>query len=446
MRSLKRKIIVKLDDGNYFLLNPYSGLADIIDEETRELLESGSSDMDDERETVCILKKRGHLVEEGEEDDFFEYLKKYAESLHENASNQSIHIIIPTYECNLRCPYCYEKHLYQKNVNLKTVMDEKIVDAVFEAILSLDTENERGKQIALYGGEPLQLKNLPIIEYILKKGDKLGYSFGATTNGADFYHFVPLLSEFDSEGVQITIDGPKGVHDKRRFRKGGKGTFDDIVKGIDLAVEHDIPVRIRVNVDFDNIKHVPELADFFREKGWYPHVKAYASGVFLSDCATYSPVIPQENFSEEMIDLFFKDERMEALRGTFGSFGFILGHLFLDRSFSPRFWSCSAHTSLFYYDPFGDIYPCGEALGHQEHTIGKYIPELKFNDSLQYWRKRTIFTVHECAECNLAFFCGGGCAYRAYRKTGTIYGPYCEHVKSSLKYEVPYLYHLTKKK
>lgn len=446
MRSLKRKIIIELDDGNYFLLNPYSGLADIIDEETREFLECERIDVTDENETIRILKKRGHLVEEGEEDDYLDYLKRYAEALHESASKRNIHTIIPTYECNLRCPYCYEKHLYKKGAKLKTVMDEKTVDTLFEAMLSLDSETKEGKQISLYGGEPLQLKNLPIIEYIFKKGDEYGYSFeGITTNGVDFYHFIPLFSEFTPEKIQITIDGPKEVHDKRRFRKGGKGTFDDIVKGIDLAVECNIPVMIRINADFDNIAHIPEFADFYRER-WYPQVKAYVSSVYLSDCSTYSPMIPAEDYPEEMTDLFFKDERMEILQETFQHFGFILGHLFLDRPFRQRFWSCSAHTSLFFYDPFGDIYACGELVGIQEHTVGKYIPELKFNDNVHYWHNRTIFTVPECAECNLALFCGGGCAYRAYMKTGTIYNPYCEHVKSSLKYEVPYLYHVMKTK
>ena len=445
MRSLRRKIIMELDDGNYFLLNPYSGLADIIDEETRELLESDSIDVTDESEPIRILKKRGHLVEEWEEDDFIEYLKKYGEALHEDAAKRNLHVIMPTYECNLRCPYCFEKHLYKKDLNLKKVMDEKTVDALFEAILSLDSENESKEQISLYGGEPLQVKNLSIIEYILKKIDEYGYSFGLTTNGADLYHFIPLFSEFTPQAIQITIDGPKEVHDKRRFRKGRKGTFDDIVKSIDLAVEHDIPVSIRINVDFNNIESIPEFAEFYEER-WYPQVKAYTSSVYLSDCAVYPPMIPAENYPEEIIDLFLKDERMKVLQGTFTSFGFILGHLFLDKPFRPRFWSCSSHTSFFYYDPFGDIYPCSEAVGVQKHTIGTYIPELKFNDNLDYWRNRTIFTVPECAECNLAFFCGGGCAYRAYNETGTIYSPYCEHVKSSLKYEVPYFYHLMKTK
>jgi uncharacterized protein len=171
MRALKKRITVELPDGKYLLINPYSGLADIIDSETHDLLESQS--IDTIHEVLNTLKLRGHLVEEGEEDDLLEYLKVYAQELHKEACKKNHHLIIPTYHCNLRCPYCFEKHLYRKGTDLHTVMNEQTVDSLFEAILSLDSEAAE-KCIELYGGEPLQVRNFPIIEYILRKGDRNG--------------------------------------------------------------------------------------------------------------------------------------------------------------------------------------------------------------------------------------------------------------------------------
>ena len=436
MRALKKRITVELPDGKYLLINPYSGLADIIDSETRDLLESEG--VDTPHDVLNALKLRGHIVEEGEEDDLLEYLRLYAHNLHKEACKTNHHLIIPTYDCNLKCPYCFEKHLYRENIDLHTVMDEQTVDSVFKAILSLDSEAGE-KCIELYGGEPFQVSNFPIIEYILRKGDQHGYTFRAITNGADFYHFVDLLSSVNIQEVQITLDGPRKVHDQRRIRKGG--TFDDIVKGIDMALECDIPVRIRINVDYDNIESIPELAQFYVEKGWYPKVKASITSVYASECE-YPSVIPLEEVPRKIIDLFFQDERMEVFSDTFKGLNFLLGHLFLKEEFHHRFWTCNAHTTLLFYDPFGDIYACGEAVGHPEHKIGKYIPVLQFNDNYHRWRNRTVFTIPECTECNLAFFCGGGCAYKAYTNTHSIYSPYCDNVKFSLEYEVPYLYHV----
>lgn len=110
--------------------------------------------------------------------------------------------------------------------------------------------------------------------------------------------------------------------------------------------------------------------------------------------------------------------------------------------YRPRFWGCGAHTSLVIYDPHGNIYPCYESVGSPQHAIGVYNPRLKFDEKKrQLWRSRTVFTIPECRQCNLAFFCGGGCAMMAYTETGSIIKPHCDYTKSIVNYVIPFLYH-----
>lgn len=103
-------------------------------------------------------------------------------------------------------------------------------------------------------------------------------------------------------------------------------------------------------------------------------------------------------------DLFLKDRRMDVLFQTFRYPNVLLEHLFAGEPFKPRFWACGAHTSVLVYDPLGDIYPCYEAVGEEVHKIGEYMPVLQFNEQFNQWRNRTVFTIPECRECNLAFF------------------------------------------
>lgn len=437
MLPLERRIVIQLKEDTYLLVNPYSGLADIIDRETLNALESGHLD----GETAHSLKRRGHLVEKGEEEDLFSSLRTYAARIHEEFSKTALHVVIPTYQCNLRCPYCFEKHVSRKELTRKATMNEKTVDILYESIVSLDSDAKE-KCVVLYGGEPLQIKNLPIIKYILKKGDHLGYSFKIVTNGADLYHFVPLLSEYEILKMQVTLDGPKQIHDKRRFREGRIGTFDDIVKGIDAALDHELPIGIRINVDSQNIESLPEFAEFYQEKGWYPHVYAFLTNVHASECVNYFPLISPEEFVKKIVELFTEDERMKPLLQTFRYPNVLLEHLCAGKPFKPRFWGCGAHTSIFIYDPAGDIYPCYEAVGNRIHKIGEYMPTLQFNDTFHHWRNRTVFAIPECRKCNIAFLCGGGCAYGAYAQTGSLYKPYCDKMLFSVTYEVPYLLHL----
>jgi uncharacterized protein len=439
MHSLQRKLIIDLKDGNHLLVNPYSGLADVIDKETRELLDNIDALPG---EVVSFLKRRGHIVEEGEEQDLIYNMKVQCSHLHEEQSKVNTHIIVVTYECNLQCPYCFERHLYKKGSEwMKQTMDEKTVDAVFRTVLQLDAEVTR--PITLYGGEPLNIKNEPIIRYILKKGNKLGYKFSALSNGADLHHFVPLLSQVDTAHIFVTIDGPKEIHDQRRLRKGGTGTFDDIVNGIDAALDHDISVGIRVNVDSFNMNYLPELAEFFKEKGW--DSKVYFNAVKVTSFERTYPTISEEEFEAHFLELL-KDERMHLFLEAFTYPHALTDCLFRGSHFEPHFWNCASHVSTLVYDPLGDIYPCYEVVGNNQYKIGEYIPELKFNSRCDEWRNRTVFTIPECKECNLAFFCGGGCAYAASRNAGTIYAPYCEKMKTSLEHELPFLYHLIKTK
>ncbi|MBU7000449.1 MAG: radical SAM protein [Theionarchaea archaeon] len=441
MQPLKRRIVVPLKKDEYLLINPYSGLTDIIDSEALQGLEKEHPDP--HNDVIHALRRRGHLKEEGEEENLFSFLEEEAAKVHEAARSMHLHVIVPTYQCNLRCPYCFEKHVYRKELKQRAVMDEKSVDLLFESVVSLDKESKE-KCVVLYGGEPLQVENKDIIQYILKKGDTLGYSFKVVTNGADLYHFVPALSEVAVQKIQVTLDGPQPVHDRRRFRPGGIGTFNDIVRGVDACVEHDLPIGIRINIDRENIDSIPEFGEFYEQKGWYPQVYAFLTNVHESECVSYFPLISPEEFVQKIVRLFEEDDRMRPFLQTFRYPNVLLEHLFAGKQFKPRFWGCGAHTSILIYDPVGDIYPCYEAVGDERHKIGEYMPQLRFNDMYDHWRNRTVFSIPECRECNYGLLCGGGCAYGAYTQHGSIYKPYCDKIRYSLEYEVPYLLELSK--
>ena len=112
-----------------------------------------------------------------------------------------------------------------------------------------------GAQIELSGGEPLLLRNYELIDSILKFASERNYPVGIVTNGTNLPQSSPLLEKYrDSIGnVQITIDGPAPIHNKRRKFVSGEGTFEKIVKGVDLFLDLGIPTVMRVNVDLDKM-------------------------------------------------------------------------------------------------------------------------------------------------------------------------------------------------
>lgn len=76
---------------------------------------------------------------------------------------------------------------------------------------------------------------------------------------------IAKLVDFSVRSVQITLDGPPEIHNKRRRMPNGEDTFYKIVNNIVEACNI-IPIVIRINVDKTNIKFVNKIIDVFIEK------------------------------------------------------------------------------------------------------------------------------------------------------------------------------------
>lgn len=63
------------------------------------------------------------------------------------------------------------------------------------------------------------------------------------------------------------MDGNKSIHDKRRIRADGSGTFDSICDGINKILDIGIKVNLRINTDAENIGYLGELKEVFEKQG-----------------------------------------------------------------------------------------------------------------------------------------------------------------------------------
>lgn len=172
------------------------------------------------------------------------------------------HLIInPTINCNFNCWYCYENHI-------KSLMSEDIIERLKSLIAKIFAE-KRLLQISFFGGEPmLCYKNviLPMLEKTKYLSEQLGgeYFVNMTTNGYLFNEKrIEKLKEYNFNGVQITLDGYKDIHDKIRKPVNGNGSYDRIVSNIINILEHGIPVTVRINCTKENIDTIVSVAKSF---------------------------------------------------------------------------------------------------------------------------------------------------------------------------------------
>lgn len=252
------------------VINPLSGAMDIVDRRGANLLQH--PDDSDARgafpDFFAAAVKKGYLYDtvEDEEQNVASFRERVQAAYKSEPLRADIYL---TFLCNLRCTYCFQPHLFHGRNNL---IQPKVVDALFDAIEGLRQiwASPEAPILTLFGGEPLlnRAAQRTAVENILSRSAAKGYRLKIITNGVELSSYVDTLAKYDLEFIQVTLDGPREIHDRRRIFASGDGTFDPIVKGIDAALEKRLPIAIRINVNPENMPYLPGLADFIIEKDW----------------------------------------------------------------------------------------------------------------------------------------------------------------------------------
>jgi len=89
---------------------------------------------------------------------------------------------------------------------------------------------------------------------------------------------------------------------------------------------------------------------------------------------------------------------------------------------------CGAHTGMYIFDPFGDIYACWDRTGDARLKIGQVDEQsvVTLNNIGETWRSRSVVSNDTCKQCRYALYCGGGCAALAEVASGTIFSNFCD--------------------
>jgi uncharacterized protein len=174
-------------------------------------------------------------------------------------------IIMPTEQCNLRCTYCYEDFAHGP-------MDREVVEGL-KRFLDRRAPGLDRLWIAWFGGEPLLAFDIIAdvqahIQALARRHPRLQPSASMTTNALllDRRRLRRLLDLGVNE-YQTTLDGPRELHDRKRVRIGGQGTFDRIWANLCAARElrDEFTIVVRVHVDRENHGGLPALIDQYRE-------------------------------------------------------------------------------------------------------------------------------------------------------------------------------------
>jgi uncharacterized protein len=435
----------------YALFNTFAGSIDLIDQSivdglallqkrgTRIIqLRMDSAYMRSRQmpgDVLSYLDARGYLFDSIDEERIQSRLI-YEEMLrlHRDIAAQPL-AIIPTYNCDLKCPYCWQR-LYNMD---SPIISQRMVEQAFAAIGQLVVRQpHQPVELAIFGGEPLQ--DIPELRervlQICEHGQRAGFGVMAMSNGVGLAAAAPHLAGKIGQ-IQVTIDGPHEVHRKRRPLPKGD-SFTAMVEGVDKALAHGIPIKVRVNIDQNNLPRLPELVDLARERGWLQSGKLDFHAAPVKNHNPSKEINPEGDLLRDLLNLVDRDERMQVFDLTgFGGIKYFQSFKESGMFSLHRFFNCEAQINFWLFDGAGDIYACWEAAGTPDLAVGRYDPEVQINERrLNTWRARTTLDISSCSGCTSQPHCGGGCQFHALEHGGSVLSSSCDSLMEGYKLSI----------
>jgi uncharacterized protein len=362
-RSNYNIVVDKNHDGGY-LYNTFSASLLKFDKNTmivvKKILENPNRCLySDENKIKNTLIAQGFLVENSI--DEFKVLKLAYQATVLSPEKFGL-TLAPTYDCNFKCPYCY-----QKNKNKSTMSNETIL-GIIKFLERRELSNCKRINLVWYGGEPLLSLNevVKLQTLIMKLAEKKNIKLFThmVTNGFLLNNDNwTKIQKLGIDNFQITLDGPREYHNMTRVLLNGDPTYDKIIENIMNLINSQKPPRIniRTNISRNNLDAYYLLTKELENYGLLGKVHLNPSEIYdVNNCIKNK-------------DEIFK--RSEYQNNIFN----------IKKELSRKGWDISGAFDLSYFDgnhcgadcyyallvgANGMVYKCWDDLGVEEKSIG----------------------------------------------------------------------------
>lgn len=303
--------------------------------------------------------------------------------------------------CNLNCSYCYAMPFKSEKFQ---ILDLKLLEKIIKEALSI-TDN---LIISWHGGEPMLAgldfykKYMQIIKKYKKENQNVNNMIqtNATLVTDDFAKFF----KDNNFIVSVSLDGNKESHNKNRFVHKQKGSFDMVMKGIEILRNNGINPPIISTVSQSTYEDGLQNFDFFIKNGFkeikYSPVYDSATDNFSISCEKWNEFLLK--ILDRWLELQDPSIKVREIDEILMWFSGITAALCSNRGM------CAKWISV---DEVGNIYPCEYLRSTNSYGNIKDIKlEEVFNlDSYINFVKKINYLPQKCKKCKLFNICHNGC-------------------------------------
>jgi uncharacterized protein len=343
-------------------------------------------------------------------------------------------------KCNLACTYCYEfgdDRLTSPSASRKPRMDaetaRKAIDLLFDGPAS-----RAEVSVTFFGGETLlnfdTIRSATLHAKARASQLRRRVSFSLTTNATLLDdEIVAFLVEHDF-GVNVSIDGARGEHDKHRTFRSGRGSYDAILprirKLLDAKRGRGRPVGARVTLTHGlgdvrgTFEHLTREVGF-AHVGFAP-VTSSQDRDWALDNGEYGRLLAGfRSLAEDYVAA-----AREGRSTGFSNLEDLLAELHRGAN---KAHPCGAGLGLVGVSTEGELGLCHRFVESGEHALGDVEHGIDEARRREFLERGHISKKIACHECFARPHCSGGCYHEAYVRYRDASAPnlhYCEWVRA----------------
>jgi uncharacterized protein len=317
--------------------------------------------------------------------------------------------IMPTAYCNMTCSYCGQEH------RKSAVRQERVQKVIKRANSILCDSRTKSLSVVWFGGEPLLalriIRELSTAIRATASQREKSYSASLITNGSLLTErmLATLYDECQVRWIEVTLDGPGEVHDRRRSKRNGRGSYTRIVDVLSTVIRSQafpqMNIGIRVNVDVENESSVPDLIAELARHG-------------LGDPRVQLRLAPVHSWGNDVSAVELEAHKYATREAEWLRLADSLGVRFMLFPVATKASTCIATTrSGELLDPDGGVYSCSEhPLVPRDRETGLIATvdnlvaaQQRPAGAFDSWYDEVQQGGWPCAKCAFLPVCGGGC-------------------------------------
>jgi len=325
--------------------------------------------------------------------------------------------LVLTHECNLACTYCYTGEKFRKDMDWE--MARRAVDMAFtetQPRYAWQTHTSTPIDVGFFGGEPLicfeMLERVAVYARDRAAAEGRTLRLAVTTNGTLVTAArAQRLRELEVE-VTLSLDGNRAAHEATRPQRGGRSSFDDVVRGAEHLRAAGHPMELIAVVAPANVRHLGDSVRFLAELGARQIILNPCFEEAWSDDDLAAWEVGMQDAAEVYADLMragrpvamptFDNKLLAAAKGGLASCD-----------------TCGAGDREVAVAPSGNLYPCARMVGEDRDTrlvIGHMDGGVEMTKVKAIPRGPSDPACDTCAE---KWRCGASCACANLAETGT---------------------------